>query len=98
MLEYGADTMPGLRSVDGETSPWTEEFQVAYYNMYHKVFDRHTALAGEQVWNFADFSTGVGIMRVGGNKKGIFTRDRQPKSAAFVLKARWEGKGGEYHK
>ncbi|MBP3240236.1 MAG: hypothetical protein J6M92_06795 [Oribacterium sp.] len=31
-----------------------------------------------------------GIFRVGGNKKGIFTRDRQPKSAAFVLKKRWE--------
>jgi len=24
------------------------------------------------------------------NKKGIFTRDRQPKMAAFLLKKRWE--------
>ena len=29
-------------------------------------------------------------MRVNGNKKGIFTRQRQPKDAAFVFKGRWE--------
>ena len=29
-------------------------------------------------------------MRVGGNKKGIFTRQRQPKRAAFYFKERWE--------
>ena len=34
-------------------------------------------------------STSQGIMRVGGNRKGIFTRDRKPKSAAFLLKKRW---------
>lgn len=46
---------------------------------------------GEQVWNFADFATSQGILRVGGNKKGIFTRDRKPKSAAFLLQKRWTG-------
>ena len=45
---------------------------------------------GEQVWNFADFQTTEGIMRMDGNKKGIFTRQRQPKRAAFYLKQRWE--------
>jgi len=28
-------------------------------------------------------------MRVGGNKKGAFTRDRQPKAAAHALRQRW---------
>lgn len=28
------------------------------------------------------------ITRVGGNKKGIFTRQRQPKSAAFLVRQR----------
>lgn len=41
--------------------------------------------------NFADFATSQGILRVGGNKKGIFTRDRKPKSAAFLLQKRWTG-------
>ena len=40
--------------------------------------------------NFADFQTVEGILRVNGNKKGAFTRDRQPKMAAHLLKARWE--------
>lgn len=50
------------------------------------------AVVGEQVWNLCDFQTGEGIMRVDGNKKGVFTRDRQPKAAAYVLKERWETK------
>jgi beta-glucuronidase len=72
--------------------PWSEEFQVAFLDMYHRVFDRVDAVAGEQVWNFADFATRAGIMRVGGNKKGVFTRDRRPKSAAFALRRRWTGR------
>ncbi|MBR2843937.1 MAG: hypothetical protein IKF00_01860 [Solobacterium sp.] len=49
-------------------------------------------MTGELTWNFADFQTTEGIMRVNGNKKCVFTRNRQPKSSAFVLKKRWENK------
>ena len=87
ITEYGADTLPGLHGIDG--GPWTEEYQVAYLEMNHRVFDRIDAVVGEQVWNFADFATTSGIMRVGGNKKGVFTRDRQPKAAAYALRKRW---------
>ncbi len=87
ITEYGADTSPGLHSV--VPTPWTEEYQVSYLDMNHRVFDRIDAVVGEQVWNFADFATTSGIMRVGGNKKGVFTRDRQPKTAAFALRRRW---------
>jgi beta-glucuronidase len=87
ITEYGADTMAGLHSVFDQ--PWTEEYQAAYLDMYHRVFDRITEVVGEQVWNFADFQTAVGIIRVDGNKKGIFTRDRRPKAAAHALRARW---------
>jgi beta-glucuronidase len=62
--------------------------------MNHRVFDRIEALVGEQAWNFADFETSVGIHRVGGNKKGVFTRDRKPKAAAHTLRARWTGLNG----
>jgi beta-glucuronidase len=87
ITEYGADTMPGLHSVTGEM--WTEEFQTDFLDMYHRVFDRHPAVVGEHVWNFADFATSQGVMRVGGNRKGVFTRDRTPKAAAHQLRARW---------
>ena len=49
-------------------------------------------IQGELVWNFADFQASEGIMRVNGNKKGIFTRNRQPKDAAYLIKKRWEMK------
>ena len=47
------------------------------------------SLVGEHVWNFADFRTAQNFPRVGGNKKGVFTRDRQPKLAAHLLKRQW---------
>ncbi|WP_431917173.1 beta-glucuronidase [Nonomuraea jabiensis] len=91
MSEYGADTMPGLHSV--WDTPWTEEYQQAYLEMNHRVFDRIDAFVGEHVWNFADFQTSHGIHRVDGNKKGVFTRDRRPKAAAHALRARWRSLG-----
>ncbi|MET1042492.1 MAG: beta-glucuronidase, partial [Microbacteriaceae bacterium] len=87
MTEYGADTVPGMHSIFD--SPWTEEYQSAYLDMNHRVFDRIDAFIGEQVWNFADFQTSNGVFRVDGNKKGVFTRDRRPKAAAHTLRARW---------
>lgn len=87
MTEYGTDTMNGLHAVVAD--PWSEEYQIQYLKMYHKVFDSIEAMAGEHVWNFADFATFPGTMRVGGNRKGVFTRDRRPKSSAFELKRRW---------
>jgi beta-glucuronidase len=92
MTEYGADTQPGIHSV--WDAAWTEEYQVDYLAMNHRVFDRFPQFVGEQVWNFADFATSNGIHRVDGNKKGVFTRDRKPKSAAFSLRNRWRGLNG----
>ncbi|MFE7505380.1 beta-glucuronidase [Promicromonospora sp. NPDC057488] len=89
MTEYGSDTMPGLHGT--AALPWTEEFQTEFLATYHRVFDRVDAVVGEQVWCFADFVTTPGPMRVGGNRKGVFTRDRQPKAAAYALRARWHG-------
>ena len=87
MTEYGADTQPGLHSFTSE--PWSEEFQTDLLAMSHRVFDRVDAVVGEQIWNFADFATRSGIMRVDGNKKGVFTRERRPKAAAHALRRRW---------
>ncbi|WWD05354.1 hypothetical protein V865_003427 [Kwoniella europaea PYCC6329] len=89
ICEYGADTLAGLHM--NPAQPWSEEYQCEFLTMYHRVFDRIEAVVGEHVWNFADFSTGPGIIRVDGNKKGVFTRDRRPKMAAHTLKNRWGG-------
>ncbi|RDW65658.1 Beta-1,4-mannosidase [Aspergillus mulundensis] len=87
--EYGADTLAGLHSVMGLI--WSEEFQIEYLDVYHGVFDTFDNVVGEHVWNFADFQTKEGIQRVDGNKKGVFTRERRPKGAAYALKKRWSG-------
>ncbi|PRX96544.1 beta-glucuronidase [Allonocardiopsis opalescens] len=91
MTEYGADTQAGLHSVWDQ--PWTEEYQTAFLEMHHRVFDEFPQFVGEQIWNFADFQTSKGVHRVDGNKKGVFTRDRRPKSTAFALRARWKAIG-----
>ena len=85
--EYGADTVMGMH----DTTPvmYTEEFQVEYYKMNNKVFDDYDFVVGEQVWNFADFATSQSLLRVQGNKKGIFTRDRKPKLVAHYFRDRW---------
>lgn len=88
--EYGCDTLNGLRTLPDVM--WSENYQIKYLDKYHKAFDKHKCVCGEHIWNFADFQTGEGIIRVDGNKKGIFTRDRNPKSAAFYLKERWKNK------
>lgn len=87
LTEYGADTYPGQHQLPAQ--PWSEEYQMDYLDANHEVFDEIDAVVGEQMWNFADFMTTAGIMRVGGNKKGAFTRDRQPKMAAHHLRRRW---------
>ncbi len=87
--EYGADTCPGLHNVNGEM--FSEEYQTDYYRRIDAELDKRPFFIGEQLWNFADFSTIQGPMRVDGNKKGIFTRDRRPKLAAHFLRSRWRG-------
>ena len=87
ITEYGADTLQGLNQMVPQ--PWSEEYQVEFLKMTSRVFDSIDAVVGEQVWNLADFATTSGITRVGGNKKGAFTRDREPKAAAHWLRSRW---------
>ena len=75
-----------------DTTPvlYTEEYQVEYYKMNTQVFDEYEFVVGEQAWNFADFATSQGLLRVQGNKKGLFTRDRKPKLAAHFFRDRWQ--------
>ncbi len=89
VTEYGADAMPGLHTLDAVV--WSEEYQAELLDTYHRVFDRVDAVVGEHVWNFADFATPPSFMRVDGNKKGVFTRERRPKAAAHHLRQRWRG-------
>ena len=86
--EYGADTVMGFH----DTTPvmYTEEYQLEFYKMNNSVFDEYEFVIGEQAWNFADFATSQSMLRIQGNKKGLFTRDRKPKLAAHYFRDRWQ--------
>lgn len=89
ITEYGADTVPGLH--DASANMFTEEYQAAYYDACNQILDQYEFVRGEHPWNFADFATIQGVMRVDGNKKGLLTRDRRPKLAAHYFRRRWNG-------
>ena len=90
LTEFGADAVAGLHSCPALM--FTEEYQVevimAIIGVLHEP-EFEPWVIGEHVWNFADFATTANTMRVVGNRKGVFTRDRQPKMAATALRMRW---------
>ncbi|XP_047141772.1 beta-glucuronidase [Hydra vulgaris] len=89
MSEYGADAVAGIHRLP--SAMFTEEYQVDTVRRYFPIFDkfRGKGLVGEMIWNLADFMTAQDLKRVDGNKKGVFTRDRQPKWVAHVLRERY---------
>ncbi|XP_055594703.1 beta-glucuronidase isoform X2 [Uranotaenia lowii] len=99
MSEYGADTMEGLHMLPAYI--WSEDYQSQVFSRHFRAFDqlrRAKFFIGEFVWNFADFKTAQTYTRVGGNKKGIFTRNRQPKAAAYLLRQRYHALAEELDK
>lgn len=97
MQEYGADTLEGLHFTPDFV--WSEEYQVDLMSKHFQAFDELRAqgfFIGEFIWNFADFKTKQDYTRVGGNKKGIFTRNRQPKASAHHLRRRYWSLAKEY--
>ena len=91
ITEYGGDTIAGMHTLPAFV--FSEDYQFELMKMHFKAFDaareKGFGFIGEMIWNFADFMTKQEITRVGGNKKGIFTRQRQPKAAAHLLRRRY---------
>lgn len=87
LSEFGADAISGEHGFN--PLPFTEDYQCAFIAKYCQAFDACPSIIGEHVWNFADFETKPGLTRMNGNKKGVFTRARQPKALARQLQQRW---------
>lgn len=87
--EFGADALAGRHHIDSQL--FTEEYQADLIEAYLDVIERHPATLGALVWNFADFRTAQHHRRVIENLKGVFTRTREPKRAAWLLRRRWTG-------
>ncbi len=87
LTEFGADTIAGLHTLPAQV--FSEEYQLEFIKTYVHTLKELPFVIGEHVWNFADFMTKPGLTRMNGNKKGVFTRDRQPKMVAHWLKDYW---------
>jgi len=93
LTEFGAEALSGFHSLIKEA--FSEEYQKAIIEKTCQVIDEIPYVIGEHVWNFADFKTREGVLRPGGNRKGVFTKERQPKLAAYYLCERWKNKSGK---
>ncbi len=89
--EFGADTIEGEHATFPQL--FTEEYQTMLIIKYFEVIESLPFTIGEHIWNFADFRTAQHHRRVILNKKGIFNRQRDPKSAAFAIRKHWLEKG-----
>lgn len=87
--EFGADAVAGLHATTDQL--FTEDFQADFVDAYWQVIAAHPACIGGHVWNFADFRTAQHGRRVVMNLKGVFTRTREPKRAAFTCRRLWGG-------
>jgi len=87
LAEYGTETIPGLHTDPPQM--FTEEYQCEMLTRYHEVLDKFDFVIGEHVWCFADFMMQQHLSRVMGCRKGVFTRQRDPKAAAHMLRKRW---------
>lgn len=85
--EFGADAIEGMH-----TSPpqmFTEEYQAKFIKIQYNEMRKKDYVIGAHVWCFADFKSTQGTARVLLNRKGVFTRDRQPKMSAYMLRDLW---------
>ncbi len=88
LTEFGADTVEGLHATYPQM--FTEEYQTELTLRYFEIIEKLPFTIGEHIWNFADFRTAQHFRRVVLNKKGIFNRQRDPKSAAFAIRKHWK--------
>jgi beta-glucuronidase len=87
VTEFGADAVAGMHALADQL--FSEEYQAELLRRSLATIAAEPAAAGALVWNFADFRTAQHHRRVILNHKGVFTRSRDPKRAAFVLRELW---------
>ncbi|HBR93592.1 MAG TPA: hypothetical protein DEA90_05445 [Opitutae bacterium] len=85
--EFGADAVAGEHHLPEVM--FSEEYQSKTVETQYTRLLREPWFIGAHVWNFADFRVGQTLNRVIFNRKGVFTRSRQPKLVAHTLKRLW---------
>ena len=86
--EFGADCIDGIHS--DPPVMFSEEYQNDTVEKQYNELRKKDYVIGAHVWAFADFKTAQSKSRIVMNRKGVFTRDRQPKMVAHTLKRLWK--------
>lgn len=87
LTEFGADAIAGIHTEPPQM--FSEEYQAKMIKLQYEKFREQPYAIGTHVWAFADFKTAQTISRIVFNRKGVFTREREPKMAAHMLKELW---------
>lgn len=87
VTEFGADAVAGVHTDPPEL--FSEEYQAEMVTRQYDIIAGKPYTIGAHVWSFADFKTSQTPSRVVVNRKGLFTRERQPKLAAHKLREKW---------
>jgi len=90
LTEFGAGAIAGMHANPPEM--FSEEYQAEFIQRYCEVIESKSYMAGEHVWCFADFKTAQAPHRIILNRKGVFTRIREPKLAAHILRKMWQSR------
>ncbi|RLE08460.1 beta-glucuronidase [Candidatus Aerophobetes bacterium] len=90
LSEFGAGSIAGMHADPPEM--FSEEYQAELIRRYCELIESKPYMVGEHVWCFADFKTAQAPHRVILNRKGVFTRTREPKLAAHILRKIWRKK------
>lgn len=87
VTEFGADAISGYHYDPPQM--FSEEYQAELVEKTIKLLREKDFIVGIHVWAFADFKTPQNIRRPIYNHKGVFTRTREPKLTAHVLRKFW---------
>lgn len=87
LAEFGADAIAGMHTDPPQM--FSEEYQVEMVMKQYEAIKDMDFVVGAHVWAFADFRANQTTSRIILNRKGVFTREREPKMLAHVLKKEW---------
>ncbi|MGI6279874.1 MAG: beta-glucuronidase [Acutalibacteraceae bacterium] len=90
LSEFGADAIAGMHTDPPQM--FSEEFQVEMVTKQYAEIKKLNYCIGAHVWAFADFRANQTTSRIIFNRKGVFTREREPKMLAHVLRRLWKEK------
>ncbi len=88
VMEFGFDAVAGLH-----TDPpmmFSEEYQAQMIEAQYNLLKELPYICGTHIWAFADFRVNQTHRRVVDNRKGIFTRTRDPKMSVKAVKEMWK--------